>query len=79
MPGYLVILAYPGKMGKGIRLPDCHICQHLAVNFDVGSVQVVNQLAVSYAIGPTGGIYAANPETSHIAFSIAAVDICIVQ
>src|SRR5665648_13250 len=60
---------------EGLRLVHGHIGQHLAVELDPGLFQAVDQLAVSRAIGPRGGVDALDPQGAEGALPHLAVAI----
>ena len=65
------------QIGKGFWFSDCHISEHFAVYFNPGSFKAVYQLTIFQTLGSAGGIYPQNPESSHIAFALAAVPVGI--
>ena len=58
---------------------DGQIGQHLAVQFDAGTVKAVHELGVGEAVEARAGIDALNPKGAEIAFAVAAVAVLVLH
>jgi hypothetical protein len=68
-----------GNLGKAARIGYGKVSQNLPVNFNFGSFQAVNELAVRKPVSPGSSVYASNPQRSEISFLDTPVSECIVQ
>jgi hypothetical protein len=55
------------------------LCQHFAVDFDVGFLHVADQSAVARAVLARCGIDPSNPQAAEIAFAFFAIAITVTQ
>jgi hypothetical protein len=67
------------QAGKAFWLPDGHVGEHFPVYRDAGLLQSVHELAVGDSVGTAGGIDAQNPESTQVTFTLAPVEISIIQ
>jgi hypothetical protein len=80
--GYLALDLLPGhtdQVAKGLRFPDSHVCQHLAVNLHTRLFESVYQLAVCQTLSSTGGVDPCNPQTPHVSLPLTTVSISVAQ
>lgn len=64
-------------MGEGVRVSHGYVGKHLAIDFDAGELETVNQLAVSDSVSAGGCVDFDVPELSHIALAFATVRECV--
>src|SRR5512136_941138 len=55
------------------------VCQHLAVDFDVGLFQAMHELGVGDSTGSGGGIDAQYPDAAHVTLALSSVTIRVAQ
>ena len=67
------------QVSKGLRLSDCHLRQHLAVDGYPCLAQAVHEFTVFNPLGSAGGINPLNPESPHIALALASMGISVAQ
>ena len=60
-------------LGEGIGVAHGDVREHLAVHLDACELQAVDQLAVSDAVGASGGVYLDVPQLAHISLALAPV------
>lgn len=75
----LGLLASGNQLGKGPRLSYRHIRQYLAVEPNAGLLHFVHKLAIGNTVGPGGRVYAGNPKTPQVAFSLPSVSVSVIQ
>ena len=63
------------KSAETISVVDRDVGKHLAIDFDSGVAQAVDQLRVAHALEPCGSVDAGDPETAEIALAHAAVTV----
>ena len=71
--GLSALLGGGDKVIQCLWFSHCHIGEHLAVNLYALFLQGINELAIFDSLGSGGGINAGNPQSPHIALSLAAV------
>jgi hypothetical protein len=91
---FLLLLSSVGKLFKLSRsgsighfhdfteccgVNDCHLCQHFAVDFDIGFLHVADQSAVARAVLAGCSIDPSNPQAAEIAFPFFAIAITVTQ
>src|SRR5690606_9978279 len=59
--------------GERLRVADCDICEHLAVEFDICLLHGRHQLAVSRAVQASRSVDAGDPQLAQIALAHAAI------
>src|SRR5262249_16693690 len=47
-------------------LVDCEVCQHLAIQLDIGELQPVHELAVAQSVGARGGADSHDPQRAKV-------------
>src|SRR3989442_7954738 len=65
------------QCAEGILIMHSHLSENLAVYTDIGSMNSVHQLTVTYAVHTCRCINARNPEAAHVPLAITAVAVHI--
>jgi len=68
---------YSYQVSKGPRFLDCHVGQHLAIDFDPRLLQASYELAIGKPMSPAGGVDSQYPQASHIPLPLTAVEVSI--
>ena len=60
-------------MGKGLRIPNGEVSQHLTVHQHLSLAKAVHKLAVGQAMLASRSIDAHDPKASHVPFALTTV------
>src|SRR4051812_17567819 len=61
------------KSAEGLGVAHGDVGQDLAVQFDAGQRQAVDERAVGHALGARGGVDAGDPETAEVTLAVATI------
>lgn len=70
---------YSYQVSEGSWFLDCHVGQHLAIDFDPRFLQASHELAIGKPMSPAGGVDPQYPQASHIPLPLTAVEISVSQ
>lgn len=70
-------LCFFNKHAEGWCVIDCQLGEHLAVDFNAGFFQTIDQPAILEALGAAGGIDALRPKNTVLAFLLLAANVCV--
>ena len=64
------------QRGKALRVINCHLGQHLAVQVDAGALETEHKLAVGQTVEACCRVDTGNPDTAELALALTAACVC---
>ena len=69
----IILFYFLNDSAESLRIVNCQVGEHLAVDFDAGFVQVTHQLRVGEALQASSGIDTLDPQCAEVTLFVAAV------